>query len=150
MVGTVRTCSMLFYHAAVSLPLSRFLVVSLASLGVKNTVVISKDEGMEIGSVFCNTGLPLRYKVIAWGGLIILLSVIVSACDSAESHFEKAKAMVGANLPTHPTPEVESKEVLDLRSADIESERYLPVLERLERRQETIRRVLSKQSQKAK
>ncbi|MGB9692819.1 MAG: hypothetical protein ACPL7D_11710 [Candidatus Sumerlaeaceae bacterium] len=80
---------------------------------------------------------------------LILLSLVCSACDSAESHIEKAKAMLGTSAPAMPSSRNDSKEVLDLRSADIEAERYLPALERLERRQQTIRRVLSKQPAKS-
>ncbi|MCX7625485.1 MAG: hypothetical protein N2Z21_04665 [Candidatus Sumerlaeaceae bacterium] len=81
-------------------------------------------------------------------GLVGLQCYILAGCESPEMHIAKAKKLVAAPSTSIATPEPElnaTTGALDLRSADFEGERYLPVLERLERRQQTIIRVLSKQ-----
>lgn len=81
---------------------------------------------------------------VAVGVSVLLLTLLVS-CAQNERHFEKAKKLVGGPSTTQPTPMASRDEnVLDLRSADVESERYLPVQERLARRQRTIGQVLAR------
>jgi len=83
-------------------------------------------------------------RVLSVGMSIVLLGFLVS-CAQNERHFEKAKKLIGtpASAPVNPTM-ARDENALDLRSADIESERYLPVQERLARRQRTIGQVLAR------
>lgn len=78
-------------------------------------------------------------------GLSVLLLGLLSSCAQNERHFEKAKKLVGGPSATPTAPTISRDEnALDLRSADVESERYLPVQERLARRQRTIGKVLAR------
>lgn len=89
-----------------------------------------------------------RWFVVGLLAVIILPCCFFAGCESPETHIAKAKKLVAAPSVPVPTPVPvlnSTSGVMDLRSSDFESERYLPVLERLERRQQTIIRVLSKQ-----
>jgi uncharacterized lipoprotein YajG len=78
--------------------------------------------------------------------LLLVATFVFFGCESPETQIAKAKKFVDASAPPASGGDHgETTSALDLRSADIESERYLPVLERLERRQQTIERVLTKQ-----
>jgi hypothetical protein len=86
---------------------------------------------------------PRRGRCLsAWCAVVVAL-LCLTACDTPDSHVARAKKLV--TIPTAAAPQTTaSQEVLDLRGADVESERYLPVLERMQRRQATIQRVLDK------
>jgi len=75
---------------------------------------------------------------------VLALCMALAGCESPETHVARAKKM--SKAPDKPIAKSD-QDALDLRSADIESERYLPVLERLQRRQQTITRVLERRSQ---
>lgn len=92
----------------------------------------------------CLRSLQFEVRLCGWRRWLALVAVAwlaCSGCESPSSQIARAKKLVGAKKTPLPT---EDQEALDLRSADVESERFLPVLERLQRRQQTISRILER------
>jgi hypothetical protein len=77
--------------------------------------------------------------------------LVFAGCDSSRKHVAQVKKLVkvAATPATAPAGDGGNSQPIDLRGSDVESERYLPVRERQQRRQKLVLDTLARLGPKA-